>query len=277
MAGTVTADPLGVLVAFGAGILSFLSPCVLPLVPGYLSMVSGLSALELGARSSGTGVTDASPRRPVWPLVRSILLFVSGFTLVFVVLGAAASSLGGALTAHKASLITVAGVVVVVLGVLMIVSSLPAGVWARLGPSVSGRAAWLVGERRFHFSPERLGAWGAPVMGMAFAFAWTPCIGPVLGAVLTLAASRPTLGGGVLLLFAYSLGLGVPFLATGVAFDRLTGIYGRLRGRLAIVQVAAAFVLVAFGAILLSGDLGWLSAQFSHALSHLGLERLTTS
>ena len=114
-------------------------------------------------------------------------------------------------------------------------------------------------------------------MGMAFAFAWTPCIGPVLGAVLSLAATRSTLAGGVVLLFAYSIGLGVPFLLTGVAFSRLTSLWARARRSLWVVNLVAGAVLVAFGVLLLSGQLGWLSTQFQALLDHLGLHRLTTS
>lgn len=359
--GAIAADPLGVLVAFGAGILSFLSPCVLPLVPGYLSMVSGLSAAELGAARSRTAPTDKPPpgpeprsrvlaysatapalaagggkgavvtqggsaldtagspavataasvvatagsvaattgsavgaaattgsaldaagspavaRRPIKPLLRGILLFVAGFTVVFVALGAVASGVGQLLNGHKYALTVTAGVVVVVLGLVMVASAMPASVWMRLGSRVSGRVGWLLGERRVHMRPETLGAWAAPLMGMAFAFAWTPCLGPVLGAVMAMASFRSTLAGGVLLLFAYSLGLGVPFLVAGVAFDRLTGFYARARRRLALVQLVGGLVLVAFGVLLVAGDLSWLSAQFSTLLNDLGLHRLTTS
>lgn len=308
LAGAITADPVGVLAAFGAGILSFLSPCVLPLVPGYLSLVSGLSAAELGTKKTprtevvaarelalvgAAGPVPAGPEiaapassvpdvpvregRPLAPLLRGILLFIAGFTVVFVALGATASGVGHALDSHKDGLITVSGAVIVVLGGVMLVSSLPAGVWHRLGPRLAGRAGWLVGDRRLHVRPDKLGAWAAPVMGMAFAFAWTPCIGPILGAVVALTLTRSTLGGGVVLLVAYSLGLGIPFLVTGLAFDRLTGLYARARRSLAVVQVLAGVVLVAFGVILLAGDLGWLSSQFSSLLDQLGLHRLTVS
>ncbi|MDA8076604.1 MAG: hypothetical protein M0Z40_15505 [Actinomycetota bacterium] len=311
LAGAITVSPLGALVAFGAGILSFLSPCVLPLVPGYLSLVSGLSAAELG--SSGavrapkpagdrvaaahqlalvgtagqlTGVPASAAsapraavrdRRPLVPMLRGILLFVAGFTVVFVALGATASGVHALLYRHLHALTLTSGAVVVALGAVMLATSLPAGAWSRLGPRIAGRAAWIVGERRVHVRPETLGAWAAPVMGMAFAFAWTPCIGPVLGAVLALTMDRSTLGGGTALLLAYSLGLGVPFVVTGLAFDRVTRFYARARRPLAVLQGAAAVVLVAFGAILLGGDLGWLSAQFSSMLDHLGLQRLTVS
>jgi cytochrome c-type biogenesis protein len=270
LTGTITANPLGVLVAFGAGILSFLSPCVLPLVPGYVSMVSGLSAAELDG-SAGTAA------RRLGPLLRGIALFITGFTVVFVSLGAAASGVGHLLGTHKQALTAASGVVVVVLGVVLLLSAVPAQAWVRVGAGVSGRVGWLVGERKIHVRPETLGTWAAPVMGMAFAFAWTPCIGPVLGAVLGLAATRSTLVGGVVLLLAYSLGLGVPFVVTGVAFGRLTSLYAKARRRMALVQLLAAIVLVAFGALLLAGDLGWLSGQFSSLLDHLGLHRLTTS
>jgi cytochrome c-type biogenesis protein len=160
---------------------------------------------------------------------------------------------------------------------VLLTTSLPAGFWRRVGPGAAGRVGQATRERRFHVRPSVLGAWAAPVMGMAFAFAWTPCIGPVLGVVLGLAATRATLAGGVLLLFAYSLGLGVPFLVTGVAFSSLTSLYARARRGLWVVNIVAGGVLVAFGALLLAGQLGWLSGQFTHLLTHLGLERLTTS
>lgn len=256
--------------AFGAGILSFVSPCVLPLVPGYVSMVSGLSAAELEAAGRG-------PDRRHVPLLRGILLFVAGFTVVFVALGAAASGLGHLLGAHKRELTTAAGGVVVLLGVVLLVGAVPAGVWTRLGPRSSAVAARLVGERRWHVRPSSLGMAAAPVAGMAFAFAWTPCIGPVLAAVLGLAYARSTLAGGVVLLFAYSIGLGVPFVATGLAFGRLTSAYARARPALAAVHLLGAAILIAFGALLLADQLGWLSAQFSALLNALGLHRLTMS
>lgn len=312
MTAAITANFFGVLAAFGAGILSFLSPCVLPLVPGYVSMVSGLSAAELEARpprrpqavaaaapgGPGTAVgggaldtveaapagaaTDGADRSgvpgpPLGPLLGGIGLFIAGFTVVFVALGAAASGLGHLLGTHKQALTTVAGAVVMALGLVLLVGGLPASFWDRLGTGRAGALGRVLGERRFEVRPSALGAWAAPVMGMAFAFAWTPCIGPVLAAVLGLAATRSSLGGGVLLLFAYSLGLGVPFLLTGLAFGRLTALYARARHHLWVVHLVAGGILVAFGALLVAGQLGWLSAQFSDLLNHLGLHRLTSS
>ncbi|MDR3650450.1 MAG: cytochrome c biogenesis protein CcdA [Acidimicrobiales bacterium] len=249
---TISADPLGVLVAFGAGMLSFLSPCVLPLVPGYVSMVSGLSATEL----------EAGARRDGAPLVRGVLGFVAGFTIVFTALGAAASGLGHLLLDHQRGLDIAAGVLVVVFGVWM------AGI---------GTPRRFLRERRFHPLPSRLGAWAPPVLGMAFAFGWTPCIGPVLGGVLGLAAARATLASGVALLVAYSLGLGVPFLATGLAFGRLTSLFARVRRRLFLVNAVSGVALVAFGILLLTDNLHWLSSVSADVLKAVGLGRLTVS
>jgi cytochrome c-type biogenesis protein len=267
----ITANPLGIAVAFGAGVISFLSPCVLPLVPGYISVVSGLSAAELKSGRDGRGALSNGS------LLRQIASFVAGFTVVFVALGAAASGLGQLLGAHKTALTSVAGVLIVVFGVMLLVSTLPSGVWSKLGPRPASGAARLMRERRFFVKPSSLGAWTAPVMGAAFAFAWTPCIGPVLGAVLGLASLKSSLADGVVLLFAYSLGLGVPFLVTGLAFGRLTSLIARARSRVWVVNLAGGVVMVVFGSLLIAGQLGWLSAQFAGLLNLVGLHRLTTS
>jgi len=259
-------------VAFGAGILSFVSPCVLPLVPGYVSMVSGLSAAELEA--GGEGATPAAALRPV---LRGIGLFVAGFTVVFVALGAAASSIGRILDAHEVLLGHVSGVVIILLGVVMLLGALPARVWAQAGNGTLGVVSRLTGEHRFDVRPSKLGAWAAPVMGMAFAFAWTPCIGPVLGAVLSLAARNGTLSGGVVLLFAYSLGLAVPFVLVGLAFGRLTAALARARRWLWTVELVAGIILVVFGILLLTDNVSWVSTQISNLLNDLGLGRLSKS
>lgn len=310
---TITADPFGLLVAFGGGILSFLSPCVLPLVPGYLSLVTGLEAAELEARAPSPepvpepvperrlepAVLRAGSPRPsavamgdthfstvhreeerrtsLRPLLVGIGLFIAGFTVVFVALGAAASGLGHLLGAHKQLLSTVSGGLVIAFGGLLLVGALPAGVWLRLGSGPAGAAARVIGERRFSVRPTALGAWAAPVMGMAFAFAWTPCIGPVLGAITALAATRATVGGGALLLLAYSLGLGVPFLVTGLAFGRLTTFFSRARRGLGVVHLVGGAVLVVFGILLVTHQLGWLSDRIQDLLRDVGLGRLSTS
>jgi cytochrome c-type biogenesis protein len=269
---TIGPDPLGVLVAFGAGILSFLSPCVLPLVPGYLSIVTGLSAAELTAAPR-----TATPVLTMRPVLRGIGLFIAGFTVVFVALGAAASGLGQFLHAHLEGLTHLSGIVVVLLGLVLLMGTVPAGFWSRVGAGPLAVLTRVTGERRFDVRPSTLGTWAAPVMGMAFAFAWTPCIGPVLSVVLGLAASNGSLPGGVLLLFAYSLGLGVPFVATGLAFGRLTTVFARARRGLWLVEVAAGAVLVAFGIVLLTVHMQWIAVQLQSLLKDVGLGRLSSS
>jgi cytochrome c-type biogenesis protein len=268
----ISANPAGALVAFGAGILSFVSPCVLPLVPGYVSMVSGLSAAELEARGGG-----ATPSAALRPVLRGIGLFVAGFTLVFVALGAAASGIGRVLDAHQITLTHISGAVIIVLGVVMLLGALPARVWAGAGSGTLGFVSRLTGEHRFDVRPSKLGVWAAPIMGMAFAFAWTPCIGPVLGAVLSLAARNGTLPGGVGLLFAYSLGLAVPFVLVGLAFGRLTTMLARARHWLGAIELVAGLVLIVFGVLLLTDNVSWISTQLSNLLNDIGLGRLSKS
>ena len=297
----IHADPLGLLVAFGAGMLSFLSPCVLPLVPAYLSMVSGLSAAELTAiRSTSRPLVPApavavpavtvpagpSPQpveRPVAPgpevldraalarqrlrLIRGILAFVAGFTVIFTILGASASAIGRVFLTHQRALETLSGILIVVFGAVLV--ALACGVAL---PGV------VTGERRFTVRPSLLGVWAPPVMGMAFAFAWTPCIGPVLGSVLALAAGTGgSATGGIALLLAYSLGLGVPFLLTGMAFGRMTDLLARMRGPLRWVDLVGGAVLVAFGILLLTGNVDVLSARIADWLRDLHLSRLSVS
>jgi len=308
MAGLVAvhADPLGLLVAFGAGMLSFLSPCVLPLVPAYLSMVSGLTAAELSALGNdavaapafvpvaaavavarpvtvgggqpAAGLADLAAVAPAGPdpdmlrrqrgrLLRGILAFIAGFTVVFTILGATASSIGRLFLTHQQALEVVSGVLIVLFGAVLVAMAL--GVTLPMA---------LAGEKRFIVRPSVLGAWAPPVMGMAFAFAWTPCIGPVLGSVLALAAGNGgSATGGIALLLAYSIGLGVPFLLSGLAFGRMTDLLARVKGRLRIVDLVGGTILIAFGLLLLTHNVGIVSAHISTWLRDLHLNRLSTS
>ena len=234
------------LLAFGGGMLSFLSPCVLPLVPGYLSLMSGVSVAAATSRAQ---------------MLRATLLFVAGFTVVFTAFGAGASAIGQTLIEHQRELTRIAGVVVIVMGLVI------AGLFTPLA---------LMRERRFHVDVERFGAVAAPVMGMAFAFGWTPCIGPILSVVLSTAATSDTLGQGVVLLVAYSLGLGVPFVAAGLALERLTGVFGWVKRHIRVLNLVAGAVLVSFGVLLVTNQLGWLSGVISDGLDAVGLDRLLT-
>jgi cytochrome c-type biogenesis protein len=298
---TLHADPLGLLVAFGAGMLSFLSPCVLPLVPAYLSMVSGLSAAELSALQEAprparapepvavgvpvgpagaagpapdpapgpveVGIAPSDLRRERSRLLRGILAFIAGFTVVFTILGASASALGRLFLTHQRTLETVSGILIVVFGALLV--AMAAGLPLPLAVS---------GEKRFAVRPSLLGAWAPPVMGMAFAFAWTPCIGPVLASVLALAAGTGgSATGGIALLLAYSLGLGVPFLLSGLALGRMTDMLARVRGRLRWVDLVGGTILVVFGILLLTGHVDVISAHISRWLDDLHLGRLSVS
>ena len=240
---------VGVVAAFGGGLISFASPCVLPLVPGYVSLISGVSLAEIRSRERSAVV------------MRSTLGFVGGFTLVFMALGAAASSVGQWLRRHDLVLERGAGLFLIVLGLFL---------------------AGFVGlerlerERRFYVRPSQLGAWGAPVAGMAFAFGWTPCIGPVLAGVLTQASQRETLGSGVVLLLAYSLGLGVPFVLTGLALDRLAPVFSFVRRYSRALMILAGVQLAAFGVLLFLGRVGWLAGRITALLDALGLSFLTS-
>jgi cytochrome c-type biogenesis protein len=290
----VTDGPLlaAAAVAMLVGLISFASPCVLPLVPGYLSMVSGLSAAELAAvptraRSAALAPAVATGRAPAGEtggvataappsrdelarqrsrLFRGILGFIAGFTVVFTALGASATAVGHVLRTHQQLANTVSGVVIVAFGAVLV--AMAAGVRLPM---------FVAGERRFTARPSLLGVWAPPIMGMAFAFGWTPCLGPVLGSVLTLASHEGTLTGGIALLIAYSLGLGVPFLLSGLAFGRLTDVVARVRSRLRYIDLVGGVILIVFGLLLVTGNLGWVSAQFSRLLNDLHLGRLATS
>jgi cytochrome c-type biogenesis protein len=260
-------SPLGFVVAFGAGIISFVSPCVLPLVPSYLSMMSGVgvSAVASGAGgvgASGVGAGEAGPaavaadrRRLLW----STLLFVAGFSLVFALLEATASALFHPLQSHKAILGDIAGGLIVAMGVVLAL-----------------QIPWLQREHRMAVHPSRLGPWVAPVMGMTFAFGWTPCITPVLAAVLGLASSGGTLARGEEMLVAYSLGLGVPFVVTGLAFGRMSGALRFARRHSQVISLVSGLVLAALGVLIITGQVGTISSWFSSALQHMGLGSLTS-
>lgn len=227
-----------VVVAFGAGVISFVSPCVLPLLPGYLSMMSGYSAAQLDEGTVSTG-----------RMLRVILLFILGFTIVFAAIGAGATAISEVLRRNMGTLTRVAGIVIVVFGLLMVAMAV----------SNRGFLSVLNQERKIHVRPSRLGGWAPPIMGAAFAFGWSPCIGPVLTVILLTAATLETVGQGILLLVAYSLGLGVPFLLAGLGLFKL---FGRLKPYLRPINIASGVLLAAFGFVMVTGSLGDISAWF---------------
>jgi cytochrome c-type biogenesis protein len=240
---------IGLLTVFAAGIISFLSPCVLPLVPGYVSYVAGRSAAGIGP--SGTVAVRL-------PAVILGLCFVLGFSTVFIVLGASATALGQALISYRYELNLVGGAILILFGLF-----------------VTGliRLPWMMREARFHSDLPGGGATSAYVLGLAFAFGWTPCIGPILGAILTVGASSATVADGVLLLAIYSLGLGVPFLLAALFTDALTArlrTFGQI-GR--VLRVLAGGVMILMGVAMITGYLSvfsfWLLENFP-LLARLG-------
>jgi cytochrome c-type biogenesis protein len=230
-------------VAFLAGFLSFLAPCVLPLVPGYLSAVSAVEANQLGQRGTARRVVVAS------------VPFVVGFTAVFVLLGTAAAVVGGSLTRDQFLLERIAGFVLVVLG-LAFMGLLP---W----PERLLGAGLLQGARR---------RGSGLLLGGAFAVCAAPCIGPVLAAILVLAGSSETVLEGSALLAVYSLGLAIPFVLAGALFTRSMGAYRRLRDHYVAIQIVGGGIMVAVGLLLFFGRFYWLRIYFDRFFRWLGIE-----
>jgi cytochrome c-type biogenesis protein len=234
-----------------AGLVSFLSPCVLPLVPPYLGYLGGTTIEEMTGRDK----LDTGAWRRV---VLASVCFVLGFTTVFVILGAGASVFGQWLQTYKAQLAVVAGIVIILFGLHFL-----------------GLLRYR--DARLRANVERASLAGAYVMGLAFAFGWTPCIGPVLATVLTLAASEASLGAGVRLLLVYSLGLGIPFVLAAVAIGPFLGFVQRFRHHLRRVEMAMGAVLVLTGVLMLTGSLNVMGVWLLENVPVLGrIEELAT-
>jgi len=240
---------IGFTAAFAAGLLSFLSPCVLPLVPSYLSFVTGLGMEEL---ESG----DAELRRTT--LIHS-LLFVAGFSSIFLALGASASFLGQVLREYQLWIARIGGVIVLLFGLHL------------LGVTP---VRWLQRERRMHLERKPVGYVGSFLVGVTFGAGWTPCIGPILGGILTFAATRQTLGEGVQLLAFYSAGLAVPFILSAVGFTWFLATFKRLRRHIVWVERASGALLVIVGLLLLSGQFTMLASWAANLTPDWILERI---
>jgi cytochrome c-type biogenesis protein len=217
--------------AFIAGVLSFISPCVLPLIPGYLSFVSGVTLDEM----RGTALPTAAPTNARRRAVTMSVAFVLGFSLVFISLGASATAIGTVLMEHLSLLGKIAGVVIILFGLHMM------GVL---------RIGWLYSEKRMQTSGKPAGFFGAMLVGIAFAFGWTPCIGPILAAILAVAATQESVGEGVKLLAVYSAGLGVPFIATSLAINKFLAASARIRKHYHTIEVVSGVLLVAVGVLI---------------------------
>lgn len=224
--------------ALGAGFITFLSPCVLPLIPGYVAFMTGMTTAEL---------TDEN--RKVSAILIPSLLFVLGFSIVFVALGASASAVGSFLSQYTAVLEKVAGIIILLLGFFM------------LGLI---KVPWLYGEARFEMQKaKRFGSFAALLMGMAFAFGWSPCVGPVLGSILMVAANSAEVGRGALLLAVYSLGLGIPFVLVALLLGRVKPVLNWLNRHTLVINRVAGVVLMVLGLLIMTGWIGpvvgWLS------------------
>src|SRR5215212_7346861 len=227
---------IGLFAALGAGIVSFLSPCVLPLVPGYLSAVTGVSVAELD-RVSWRSVLGPS------------LIFVASFSAIFILLGVTATGIGRALHEHQGTLETIAGALIIALGVYFVASLFV----VRL-------------NREWHMEAlmSRAGKGGPVVAGAAFAIAWTPCLGPTLGAILTAASISGSAAHGALLLAVYSAGLAIPFLLTALAFSRMTTAFAAVKRHYAVIMAGGGAILIAMGILILTGEFTALNQQASN-------------
>ena len=243
----ISGDPaagVGILAALAAGVVSFLSPCVLPLVPGYLSAVTGVSAAEL---------EDADWRRVLGPA----LIFVGSFSAIFILLGLTATGLGSFLFDNKPLLTKISGWLIIAMGVLFVASLFV----TRL-------------NREWHVDAllERAGKGGPIVAGAAFAIAWTPCIGPTLGAILTAASLSGSAAHGALLLVVYSAGLAIPFLLTAIAFSRMTTAFTVVKRHYQAIVAMGGVILIAMGVLIWTNELTQLNSEAQRWLSGLGLD-----
>jgi cytochrome c-type biogenesis protein len=242
----VMIDPssgVGVFAALAAGVVSFLSPCVLPLVPGYLSAVSGVRPSEL-------------ERAPLWKVLGPSLLFVLSFSAIFVVLGLGATKLGATLNDHIGTLEKISAGVIIALGLFFL-------------------ATPFVDRLNRDGLMARAGRGGPMLAGAAFAIAWTPCIGPTLGAILSAAALSQTAGRGAYLLAWYSAGLAIPFILTAVAFNRMTTVFAAVKRHYGVIIAAGGAILVVMGVLIWTGELTQLNIEAQRLLNSLGLEFLT--
>lgn len=214
---------LGIALAFTAGLLSFLSPCVLPLIPSYVTFITGLS-LEDVQKARRSALTHAA-------------LFVLGFTLIFLALGATATALGQLLNYQRVWISRIGGALIIVFGLYML---------GAFNVSLFSR------ERRVHIADKPVGYLGTVLVGVAFGAGWTPCIGPILGTILTYAASAADLSRGLWLLLAYSLGLAVPFLLSAFAVERFLDVFTRLKGRMIWVTRVSGILMIAIGVLMIT-------------------------
>lgn len=219
--------------AFGAGLLSFFSPCVLPLVPAYLANLAGSSAI------------DTDDKRKVWPTLLHSIFFVLGFSILFILMGASAGLIGSAITEYAETLRIVSGIVIIIFGIFLIAAY---------------KIPWLNYEKRMHVQGARNpGYLRSLLIGAAFSLGWTPCIGPILGSILFIASYTQETAKGALLLSAYSLGMGIPFLLIGLAWSYIVPFWKGITKHLGLISIISGILLIIVGILILSGQLTMLS------------------
>ena len=227
---------ISIYMAFAAGLISFLSPCVLPLVPGYISFISGVSFEEIRAE----GESGALPSKEKRKILNNSICFIVGFSIVFILLGASATWIGNFLTSKMSVLTRLAGLVIIFFGVY------------KMGLI---RSNLFYKEARFDLKQKKFGYIGAVLIGAAFAFGWTPCIGPILAGILAYAGTLEKVNQGVFLLTVYSLGLGIPFLLTAMGINRFWSFFSRIKKYLRVLEVGGGAIMVVLGLMIFTNKL----------------------
>jgi len=224
---------ISILVAFLAGVLSFFSPCVLPLIPAYICFITGLSMDKL------TDINSAENN--IKKILGNIILFILGFSIIFVALGASATSIGNIIIKNQKILRIIGGTVIMIFGFHIV------GLF---------KIKFLEYEKKIHIKTKPVLGWfGSLIVGMTFAIGWTPCIGPILGSILAFAATKKTLSEGILLLSGYSLGLGIPFLITGLAIDKILKLFTKMKKFIQLISISSGVLLIIIGILVLFGRL----------------------
>lgn len=230
---------ISILIAFAAGFLSFISPCVLPLVPSYITYITGVSFQDL---------TDQQTRKRVkWTTLIHSCLFVFGFSTIFILMGASASYLGQVLSRYQTWIMKIGGILIILLGIHFILQIFP----------------FLQIEKRIEMKRKPLGYLGSFLVGLVFAAGWTPCIGPILSTILIYASTSQQMATGILLLTFYSLGLGIPFLLSSLAFNLFLATFEKIRRYMKVIIFISGFFLIGIGILLLTGAFRWVSMYFN--------------
>ncbi len=246
-------EPVNVWLAFIGGLLSFLSPCILPLAPGYLGIISGASVADL-LQEPDTGQKRGTRNR----VIKATLAFILGFTLVFILLGLTSSYLGQLLRSNRGVIMQIGGIIIIVLG-------LHQGGWLRI--------PWLYRQLRLNVG-RFPGMAGAFLTGVAFSFGWTPCTGPILGSILMLAGNQANLAIGVAMLIVYSIGLALPFVLLALAFEKISKGLNRLKPYMKYIEWASGILLIIMGVLLSTGNFSRLLSWFMQITGGWNLEAL---